>query len=278
VSDTHCGSTIGLFPAGAEEGDSQDGVQLPEGGRMLPSAAQRWMWWNWMDFWDYAEGVARDVKGDLWGLHGGDSREGDHHATTQLVSADDEVQSYVVTKALNPMRQRCKRLFVVKGTEAHVGPGGDDATARWMQAERHPDTDQWAAYEWRLNPKGFGCRIHARHHANMGSLPWTKHGAATRLAQQVFSEFADYAARTGKPLQHPHIVLRGHQHRYSDSGPAQQVRAIYLPAWQLATSFVNRLSQTTLSDIGGVVIIIEPDGTYEVRAKLYTPDVSSEVT
>jgi hypothetical protein len=146
-----------------------------------------------------------------------------------------------------------------------------------MGAERHPDTDQWAAYEWRLNPKGYGCRIHARHHANMGGLPWTQHGAAVRLATQVFTEFAAHAARTDRPLSHPHIILRGHQHRFSDSGTAQPIRAIYCPAWQLATAFVNRLSQTTLADIGGIVLIVEPNGTFEVRPMLYTPALSTEV-
>jgi len=274
VGDTHCGSVIGLCPAGKEEGDSDDGVKLPDAGRYLPSPAQRWMWDCWMDFWDRVDTTTRQVKGVTWGLHLGDSREGDHHGSTQVISHDEEVQAYVVTKALEPMRQRCTQVYVCKGTEAHVGPGGDDATGRWFGAERHPDTDAWASYEWRLNIHG--TRINARHHANMGSLPWTKHSAAVRLASQVFTEYADHAARTGSPLVHPQLVLRGHQHRHSDSGSAQPTRAIFVPAWQFATSFVHRISQTTVADIGGLVVVVTPDG-YDVRPVLYTPALSTEV-
>jgi hypothetical protein len=277
IADTHCGSTLGLVPCGLEEGDKQDGTALPEGGRYIPSDGQRWLWSCYLSFLDAADRIHRDVGGDLWALHLGDSREGDHHGTTQLISSDEEVQAYIVAQALDPLRKRVSRWYQVKGTEAHVGPGGDDATGRWARAVRHPDTGQWAAHEWRLNPRKYGCRVHARHHANMGSLPWTKHGAAVRLATQVFAEFAEHAAKTGAPLSYPQLVLRGHQHRFSDSGTSQPVRAIFAPAFQLATSFVHRLSQTTLSDVGGLVIVIYPDGAFDVRPQLYTPALSSEV-
>lgn len=274
VGDTHIGSTIGLCPAGLEEGDRNDGVKLPEGGRYLPSNAQRWSWEAWLDYWNAVDATARQAKGIVWGIHLGDSVEGDHHGTTQIISADPEVQSYLRCTALEPMRQRCKRIYVCKGTEAHVGPGGDSSTGRWFGAERHPDTDEWASHEWRLNILGY--RINARHHANMGGLPWTKHGAAVRLAAQIFHEYADHAARVGGELQHPHLVLRGHQHRFSDSGTAQPTRAIFCPAWQLATSFVHRISQSTLADVGGLIVTISGDGI-QITPRLYTPELSSEV-
>jgi hypothetical protein len=92
----------------------------------------------------------------------------------------------------------------------------------------------------------------------------------------VFAELADYAARKGTAPVYPHIVLRGHMHRYA-SGEAHGIRAIGAPAWQLATSFVNRISQTTLSDIGGLLILCA-DGEYEVTKVLYTPDQGTTVT
>ena len=98
-----------------------------------------------------------------------------------------------------------------------------------------------------------------------------------RLATQIFTEAADYAVRKNLPLTYPHVALRGHMHRWADSGTAQPVRAIGVPAWQLATSFVHRISQSTLSDIGGLTILCTPDGEYEVTKRLYTPEPESVV-
>ena len=274
--DTHCGSTIGLCPAGQVEGDRNDGVALPEGGRYLPSDGQRWMWWAWLDFLDAAEATAKAHKAELWGIHAGDSREGDHHQTTQIISADEEVQAFIVSAALDPMRKRVKRWYQCKGTPAHVGPGGDDATARWAGAVREPSTGAWAAQEWMLTPNGYPCRIQVRHHGGMGKLPWTQHTSAVRLASQIFHEFADHAARMGGPLVYPHLSLRGHQHRYSDSGPSQPVRVVYLPAFQLATEFVNKISQSTLASIGGLILTVWPDGAYDLHPKLYTPTMTPD--
>lgn len=280
ISDTHCGSTIGLVPCGAVPGDENDGVKLPEGGKYVPSHPQRWVWDCWLNFWQLARDMARVHRAELWGAHLGDSREGgSHHPNAvQYISGDSEVEDYIVARALTPMRDAVKRVYICSGTPAHVGPGGDSTTGRWFgtKCQRHPDDDGWAAQEWRLNIHGV--RLNLRHHANMGGLPWTRHTAATRLASQVFMEYADHAARTGTPLAHPHIVLRGHQHRFAMSGRSQPTEAIYLPAWQLATAFVNRISQSTLADIGGVLIVIEPNGTYEAQPILYTPDLSAEVT
>ena len=266
VGDTHCGSTLGLCPA--------EGVMLPDGGRHLPSTGQLWAWENWVDFWGRVDGLARKHKARVVGIHMGDSVDGDHHRTTQLITADPEAQAYIRDHALLPMKQACKKIYMCIGTEAHVGPGQDSACGKWLGAERHPTTDAWAAHEWNLNLSGV--KIQARHHWSMGKLPWTKHGSAVRLATQVFAEHAEYAARTGHPLTFPHILLRGHMHQWADSGTAQPVRALGVPSYQLSTSFVHRIRQTDLADIGGVIILCQ-DGKYDVTPVLYAPDPPVEV-
>ena len=248
---------------------------LPDTGRYLPSPGQLWLWENWLDFWGRVRAQSKHTKARVIGLHMGDSVDGDHHRSTQLITLDPEAQAYIRDHALLPMRQACGKIYVCRGTEAHVGPGQDDACGRWLKAERHPDSEGWAAHQWDLVANGV--RIQARHHWNMGGLPWTRYASIVRLAHQIFTEAADYAVRKNLPLTYPDVALRGHMHRWADSGTAQPVRAIGVPAWQLATSFVHRISQLTLSDIGGLTILCTPDGEYEVTKCLYTPEPESVV-
>jgi len=247
---------------------------LPDGGRFKPSAGQLWIWESWLDLWSRARRAARKARADLIGIHMGDSVDGDHHRTAQLITRDPEAQAYIMTHALLPMRKACSRIYICRGTEAHVGPGQDDACGRWIGAERHPDTETWAAHQWDLEVGGV--RIQARHHWSMGGLPWTQHGAAVRLATQIFTEHAEYAARKDVPLVYPDLALRGHQHRFADSGNAQPVRVLGVPAWQLATNFIHRIRQNTLADVGGIIIHCA-DGKYEVEPILYTPDAPGVV-
>jgi hypothetical protein len=266
IGDTHIGSTLGLCPA--------EGVMLPDTGRYIPSPAVLWMWENWLDFWKRVDSIARKEKAKVIGVHMGDSVDGDHHKTTQIITADPEAQAYIRDHALKPMRKACEKLFFCRGTEAHVGPGQDDAAGRAIGAQRHPDSETYAAHQWDLTVSG--TRIQARHHWNMGGLPWTQHGSAVRLATQLFHEASEHAARTGGKLTYPHVALRGHQHRFADSGNAQPVRVIGVPSWQLATAFVNRVRQTALADVGGIILVCRPDG-YEVVPVLYRPDAPTAV-
>ena len=260
VGDTHCGSTLGLCPA--------EGVMLPEGGRHLPSVGQLWMWNNWLDFWARVDVLKRKHRARVVGIHMGDSVDGDHHGNTQIISTDPEVQAYVRDHALLPMKRACGKTYMCVGTSAHVGPGQDSACGKWMGSVRKGDSE-WAAQQWDIDLSGVV--IQARHHWSMGGLPNTKHTSIVRLAFQLFYEAADLAARRGCVPVYPDLAFRGHQHRYSDSGNTQHIRAIGVPAWQMSTAFIHRVRQTDVADVGGIIVVCR-DGEYEVSPVLYTPD------
>jgi hypothetical protein len=63
----------------------------------------------------------------------------------------------------------------------------------------------------------------------------------------------DYA-QSGLPL--PNYIFRGHFHIMDDSGSKfENTRLIQCPAWQLKTTFSNRVAgNTRRSDIGGVLL------------------------
>ncbi len=256
TSDHHTGSTVGLCPP--------EGVHLDDDGKYVPSKAQRWQWEGWEEFWGAVAAMRRKHRAKLYCEFNGDLFEGDHHHTSQIISRNPEPQAYLagrvfgVPKALKP-----DRVFVVRGTEAHVGPTGasEEAFARIIRAERNPETSTWSWWHLRL-------AIHGRifdfqHHGRMGQRPWTRQNIVSLLAAQIFYE---YAARG---LQHPDVAFRSHFHTFQDSGSAHPVRVIQTPAWQLKTAHAHKVVAENLSDVGGVIVVVDPNGQYEVTPKLF---------
>ena len=128
------------------------------------------------------------------------------------------------------------------------------------------DGDRWSFWHLRLNV--FGTRFDFQHHpSTSGNLPWTRPQAAQRLAFRIWSEhkLREYDA--------PHYAFRSHRHVFSDSGDAYPVRAIITPAWQVKTAFAHKVAADSISDIGGLAVMVRPDGTHELKKFLTTPDL-----
>ena len=264
TSDHHCGSTLGLVP--------DEGVRLDDGGTYQPSKAQLWTWYCWTDYWQRIDKLRRQEKADLWVLYNGDMFEGDHHATTQIVSRNPEAQDYIagrvfgVPKALHPAK-----TFVVRGTEVHVGTAGsaEEGRARSLNAVRDPETSNWSF--WRLRLEVHGVLIDAQHHGRVGTRPWTRASAVGTLAYQIWSEHAE------RKLRWPDLAIRSHRHQYGDSGNTAKTRLIQTPAWQLKTAYAHKVVPESIADIGGVAVILRADSTSEVRPILYEPSLPEVV-
>jgi len=265
VSDIHCGSTLAMVPP--------EGVRLDDGGTYHPSKAQTWLWKCWTDFWETVREARK--KADLYIIYNGDLYEGDHHRTTQIMSANPETQDYLSDRVFGVPRSLTPNYeFVVRGTEAHVGVAGatEEAFAR-RELEQHKinvvkdqnvGTHSW----WHLRAEINGVLIDAQHHGKFGRLPWTGPNAVLQQAAHVFME----CARSG--IRHPDIAIRSHMHRYGDSYKAQPTRLIQTPAWQLKTAFAHKVAPNSPPDIGGLIVTIEPDGLYSVEEMLYIPEAS----
>jgi hypothetical protein len=258
VSDLHIGSTLGLCPP--------EGVRLDDDGAYHPSKAQKWTWECWEKFWK-AVGERRTAeKALLFNAFNGDASEGDHHGTSQIISRNPEPASYIadrvfgVAKALSP-----DKTYVIRGTEAHVGPAGatEEAWARGLKAERCPDTKTWSWFRLRLNIHGV--RLDFQHHGRTGTRPWTKTSVVGALAAEIFYEHC------AAELKHPHLAIRSHRHTYADSYDAHPTRVIQTPAWQLKTAHGHKVAPESLADIGGIIVTVYPDSTYDVERKLYKP-------
>lgn len=260
VSDQHAGSTTAVCPS--------EGVRLDDGGTYNPSKPQLWLWEKWTEFWAEVQGIHRERKAKLWVAINGDALEGDHHGTAQIISRNPDAQAYVSSRVFGLVKDaKPDRLFMIRGTEAHVGSSGsaEEALAKQLGVEKDAETGNWS--RWRLRLEVNGRLVDFQHHAPSVGLPWTKPGAMARLAFRIWSE------HTLRGLRPPDVAFRAHAHQHGDSFGAYPTRAIISPSWQLKTSHAHKVVPESIADVGGVLMAVEPDGAYEIIPKLYVPSL-----
>jgi hypothetical protein len=259
-SDHHTGSTLGLCPP--------EGVRLDDDGAYKPSKAQAWTWNKWEAFWREVRATRDALKADLWNVYNGDLAEGDHHGTSQIISRNPEPAAYVSDRVFGvPLELGPARQFVVRGTEAHVGPSGatEEAWARRMKAEKNPETKTWSW--WHLRFAVHGVRFDFQHHGRVGTRPWTKMNVVSALAAEIFYEHARCS------IPHPHLAIRSHRHQFADTYDAHPTRVISTAAWQLKTAHAHKVAPESIADVGGHIVTVEPNGQYTVQHKLYRPEL-----
>lgn len=261
ISDTHCGSSVGLHP--------HDETELDDGGAYLPSAAQMWMYDGWLSFLDTLKAAA--IGSDLHLINNGDLVDGDHHGTVQIVSRHPNVQLDILKRCYAPVLDLpLKSAVVVRGTEVHVGPSGsaEESFANWLvgQGVTVPRDETGKASHWHFRGEYDGVLVDATHHGRVGGRPWTRPNATNGLAAEILMEHAARGER------HPDLCIRSHFHQWVDTGDAFPVRVIQTPAWQLATAYVKRRHAEGLADVGGTIIRIEDGEIVRVRKVLFRPE------
>ena len=261
TSDTHCRSTVGLL--------SPKGVPLDDGGHVTPSKGQLWLWDCWLSFWDMVDGLKARHDAPIWWVSNGDLVEGDHHNTYQIVSRNAIQEREIVRDALDiPLALDPERIFIIRGTESHVGQGGssEESIARALSddwpVEPDPETGNYSW--WKLMMEVEGLLLDFTHHGRTGYRPWTHANATMLLAAQIVME----RVRGGERI--PDLAIRSHFHRHSDSYDAHLCRVIQTPAYQLGTSYVVKKVPESLADVGGIAIVLD-DGQYEVHKDIHKP-------
>lgn len=261
TSDQHCGSSVALCPPK---------IELDDGGVYEASRAQQWLWQNWLSFWKRVEQVRDREKADLYQVWNGDLTEGNHHGSTQILSGNSSVQSQVVAAAMAvPLDLEPDKLWLIRGTEAHVGKSGEgeEKIADGLRRNKNPivkDKDNGTSSHWHAKVEVDGVRLDFAHHGRMGQRPWTEQNIVNLLAFQIWVE---HHRREEPP---PHLAIRGHLHRFADSAGAHKTRVIQTPAWQLHTAFTHRVVTESMADIGGVILLIR-DGVLSVEPVIYKP-------
>src|SRR3990170_2975099 len=144
VSDTHINSSVGLSPLS---------VNLDDGGTYHASKGQRWLWHNWLDFWQsVGECVTKHTQGkdkpNVWTVFNGDLVEGDgKNRSHQLITHNDTTAMRIALDAIQPALEASERVFVIRGTAAHVGLSAslEEKIAIDIEAVKCKETD---TYSW----------------------------------------------------------------------------------------------------------------------------------
>lgn len=251
ISDTHFGCRLGLC--------GPEGASLDDGGRYLPSRAQRvvWNWWN--EFWH--EWVPRQTKGQPYALiHNGDVIDGVHHQATTQISHNIKDQRTLALNVLRPIRngKQVARYYSIRGTPAHVGESSIEEEQVAEELDAVPNSEgQHSRYDLWLRMGDH--LVHFLHH--IGTTSSSAHEASA-VDAELKAEFVE-AARWGE--QPPTVIVRSHRHRSIEVRlPVKRgyATAVVTPSWQLKTPFCYKVAGARLAppQIGGVLIRLDDLG------------------
>lgn len=266
VSDTHCGSRLGLFPPdGIEIKNGQD-----KGNKVSPSPFQSWMTEKWYEFWSVF--VPEATEGEPFDIVlNGDLIDGRHHQQDSLITNDLSEQVEIAVASFDPVfalpciSKRLRRIFMVDGTEAHCGLANENQkflAARWPVK---PDEGGNAVRRelWlEVGQKGrHNALVHFLHHIGTASVSAYETTAIHRELVEAFQE----AARWGNRV--PSIIIRSHRHRQAKTSVASQnglAIAEVTAGWQGHTPYCYRIAgaRQAIPQFGGTVIRSGPLDCY----------------
>jgi len=266
VSDLHCGCRFGLCPPGPIDLDD---------GSYTPSRMQQVVWGYWTEFWD--DWVPHVTGGRPYAVVlNGDAVDGRHHNTTTQISQDLDVQKSIALLVLKPVVEACEgRFYMVRGTEAHVGPSAEIEKSLARELKAVPDeTRQRARFELWLRIGGKSL-VHFLHHIGTTS---SAHYEGTALTKELNEAYLE-AAKWGE--EPPAAIVRSHRHRdyvtriNTKTGYAY---CIVTAGWQLKSPLAYRIAmaRTSTPSIGGLALI-QGDEDFYPREKVWKIQRPTEV-
>lgn len=241
TGDLHIGSTVALCPKA---------VDLDDGGQYRASKMQGWIYERWTDYWNLAREWQDQYDAEIVTILNGELMDDLRHPSTQIWSRNKNDLGRAAIEALDVCRELSDRIYVTRGSEAHSGLSGalDESMARAIGATSD-ENGQYA--RWHFRGEIGGLKLDVAHHPGTGhGRPWTRGADANRVAAIIKDEYTEI----GMPL--PDLVVRGHNHKPSDSYDNHCLRAVILPSWQLTNAFGYRLGGGWLP-IGGMLALVE---------------------
>ena len=264
VSDLHVGSSLGLCPT--------SGMILGEGGIYMPSRFQLEIGRAFELFFSaHVKQINRGAKKRIL-VFNGDLIEGNHHNTVALASNNIEVQEAAAIALLKPVVKEFDQVFVVRGTEAHVGPGAqsDERIAKALGAiPLEEGQNSW----WQLWLDVDGMIFNIAHHLGTTS-------SAAYESSAVMRELVAALVEAGQwQQQMPDVMVRSHRHRFIELAIPKvdgKIHAVVTPSFQLRTPFVERLDRFRQPHIGGVCFVVE-SGKCQIQEKLFPMKIGTPV-
>lgn len=220
ISDTHCGSTIGLMP---------QTVVTQEGNVVEANRFQRRMlgWWS-----ECLETFNEDRAGrEFYLVIVGDMVEGIHHGGRQVWSSDPMDHAAAAVIMFEPLAKLAKKTFIAVGTECHTR-NDEAAVGKLLGAEPCPDTGRHA---WDCVIMDVGrWRLHFRHHMTTTSRVYLE---ASALSIELGNEILSYENRRQRT---PDICVRAHRHRFGEYHHESKM-FVAQGAWQGLTRHTHKV-------------------------------------
>jgi hypothetical protein len=246
-SDAHIGCRLGLC--------RPEGAKLDDGGTYMPSRLQMVTWEWWTEFWtDWVPRVTRGEPYDV--VLNGDALEGIHHNAVTQISHNLNDQFRLAMEILEPVVDKARKFYHIRGTEAHEGPSGQDAEKLAKALGAVPnDMGQYARHElWKRVGNAEGPLVHLLHHiATSGRAAYESSAPQAEL----IAEFAEAGQSGTVP---PDYAVQSHRHRYIKVQNPSAIRSekadIVTPGWQGKTPFTFKIAggRTSQPQFGGVII------------------------
>jgi hypothetical protein len=238
-------------------------VVLDGGSPVKPNKYQRTTWKYWLNFWNRfipevtqkAESITIVVNGDII--------EGYHHDTVDIWTNNIETQIQAAKKMLEPLKE-LGNIYLVRGTETHVGKGGQDEESI-AQSIGTKIPGEPAISVWQLHLKVDDVVFQFAHHIGVTSSAAYESSAPMR--EIIAGEIE--AIQWDRPL--PDVLVRSHRHRFIEvSIPTThgRIRCVITPGWQTRTPHVESIDRMRMPHIGGVVFLVEGDQC-QVIEKIY---------
>jgi len=222
--DEHVGSSLAPWPRS---------VVLADDAKWEPSPLQDWYMDRWGEFWEDTAALKRKYGAWCVGISGGDERDGDHHGTKQLVSADEDDQDQAVEVLYETANDVVDEWHFVRGTISH-GCGTERyartfAAKGWnvVKAGQH-----WS--HWIYTGVHSGVRIEVAH--TPGTKSWVPHTRGPTCARHAFYTRHEYQE---SEIQPPNVVIRHHVHYWEGPGCSGETCCFFIPGWQAASDYVR---------------------------------------
>ena len=243
ISDLHCGCRFGLCPPE---------VQLDDAAIYKHTPIQADIWKCWCQFWDiWVPQVTRNEPFAV--VLNGDAIDGVHHRAVTQITHNLTDQGRIARQILRPVVEACEgRYYHLRGTEAHVGPSGQEEERLAGELGAIPDGSGRHA-RWELWIEiGIGL-VHLSHHiGTAGSLAYETTAVHKELEQSLVE-----AARWSE--RHPDVIVRSHRHRNVETRIQTAngfATACTTAGWQGKTPFVFKIAggRQTQPQIGGTLV------------------------
>lgn len=280
-ADEHSGSPLGLMPPGQ--------WQMEQGGYHDPGDTEKFITRLWVECW---ETVGKLRKGKrLIIVNAGDAVEGLHHDSPEpwTMNIGEHERAHITAMELG---MACADyghpddlLYYVKGTGAHVGPGGrsEENIAREFDGKgvvpMYPPDDarkKDGRFLWdHLRIKINGVRFDIAHHgASVGRLPWT----STTSLRTKLKELHFRSLQTGRPA--PDYWIRADRHQYAHDiyvpRTGKPINGYVCPSFQSKTEFGKKVAADQLSDMGMLIFEISADGVVQDHSHVIQFDDTRE--